>query len=128
MLKIIAVAVGGACGALMRYGVYSTVGDISRGKFPWATFAVNCVGCYILGLLFEIAGVKIISEHVKMFLTVGFLGALTTFSTFSLETIQLLRDKEHVLGLVNLFGGIVVGLILCIAGILTGRQILKGFL
>ncbi len=86
------VAAGGAIGAMLRYG---TSMWLARGDFPWATLLVNLVGSLALGLL---AGT---SDGPRLFLVVGVLGAFTTLSTYSLETMQLVQAGRHGAAAVN---------------------------
>lgn len=84
---IAAVAAGGACGAVGRYFVAAQVTAWTGIGFPFGTLTVNVLGCFAMGLLVELSAlVWSPSPELRSFLTVGFLGAFTTFSTFSLET------------------------------------------
>ena len=87
-MRVALIAVAGAAGALARYGVGTAVGVRT---FPWGTLGINVAGSFLLGLLLQ-AGPGRIDDDVRVALAVGFLGAFTTFSTFSYETIALLRD------------------------------------
>jgi len=122
------VALGGALGSVARYGV---TGALSRGDFPWGTFAVNISGTFALGVLFFYAlGRGDLSTEVRVFLSIGFFGGYTTFSTFGVETVALLRDGQLWLGLSNLLlnaGVCVVGAFLGAAvGIWMGAVSLGG--
>lgn len=101
MLKFVYIAAGGALGAIARFGVSGWVQNFSRGTFPWGTLCVNTVGSLLIGALFGLSELTSISPAARLFLAVGFLGAFTTFSTYSLETLNLLRDKETLLALAN---------------------------
>jgi CrcB protein len=112
-----AVALGGALGAVARYGVGAAVGGRS---FPWATLVINVAGSFALGVVLAGAATRW-PPAVASAATVGFLGAFTTFSTFSFEATQLLRDGRPaaagtyvaisvVLGLLASAGGYAVGL------------------
>jgi fluoride exporter len=90
------VAVGGALGAMARYGL-SLCFPLQPSKFPIATFSANIIGCFIMGILYVVIVEKtLISPQWRFFLNVGFLGALTTFSTFSLEAF-LMWQQQHLL-------------------------------
>ena len=95
MEKIIAVAVGGALGALLRYGI-AVVANASWqtavGRFPIGTFIANVLGGFLIGLLFQLFRQISVPAYVEVLLLTGFMGALTTFSTFGLEIIQLYQD------------------------------------
>lgn len=87
---IAAIAAGGALGALARYATTIGITKLVPSDFPYATLTVNMVGSFIMGVLvaFFLASGQI-SNEIKMFLTVGFLGSFTTFSTFSFDTMSL---------------------------------------
>lgn len=102
------IALGGALGALARYGVGTWVqSKMAHSIFPWGTFVINATGSFLLGLV-----LTLLSEHMlrsaawKPFFTIGFVGAYTTFSTFEYESAQLGSSWE---ALGNLLGSVVVG-------------------
>ncbi|MGB2260697.1 MAG: fluoride efflux transporter CrcB, partial [Porticoccaceae bacterium] len=91
----LAVAVGGALGAMARYGVSNIVFSPSSQKFPWATMSVNVLGSFIMGLLFVIVVERgALPAEMRSLLMVGFLGAFTTFSTFSLDALGLWQNGD----------------------------------
>jgi fluoride exporter len=93
------VAAGGAIGSVARYGVS---GFLTRGDFPWGTFAVNLTGTFLLSLLFFVSlGRGFLSSDARTFLFVGVFGGYTTFSTFGLETVELVRAGTPALGALN---------------------------
>lgn len=93
-MQLILIALGGACGALLRYGV-SEIVQPARNEFPLATLITNISGAFLLGLLATLLLERFeVSAQIRVGITVGVLGAYTTFSTFSLETIELLNDGE----------------------------------
>ena len=89
----LAVALGGALGAVARYGVFIWLTP-PPGKFPIATFAVNVCGCFLAGILYVLITHAAISQVWRPLLAVGFLGAFTTFSTFSLEALLLWQNQQ----------------------------------
>jgi CrcB protein len=92
---ILAVAAGGAVGAVARYVTMSAVGAMVGAGFPWSTLAVNVIGSFILGLLVEtMALFWSPGEALRAFMVVGVLGAFTTFSTFSLDVAVLYERGE----------------------------------
>lgn len=114
MMQLVAVAVGGALGALGRYGVNGLLYPISENKFPLGTLAVNVIGSFVMGLLYVMIVEKgVLPAEWRNFLMVGFLGAFTTFSTFSLDTLALFEGGHYALGLVYLL----LSLTLCVGGI-----------
>lgn len=85
------IAIAGAAGALSRYGIGHAVGGRS---FPWATLGINLTGSFALGLVLHVAQLRDWPQDVTLPLAVGFLGAFTTFSTFSVEAFDLLRTDR----------------------------------
>ena len=97
---IILIGTGGFIGSVLRFYISKLVQNVFLSSFPYGTFAVNVIGCLLIGIIFGIAekGTWLTPEW-RMFLTVGLCGGFTTFSTFSSESFQLLRDGQlmHVL-------------------------------
>lgn len=102
MFKLFCVAAGGALGAVARYGVSGWVQNLAPATFPWGTLCVNTVGSLLIGVFLGISELAPVSSAGRLLFAVGFLGAFTTFSTYSLETLNLFRDKETMLGLMNI--------------------------
>lgn len=119
------IALGGACGALARYGVSRTVNRLTGGIFPWGTLAVNLAGLFIIGFLFELFERRVVPSELRTMATIGFLGALTTFSTYGLETLNLLRDGEIRLGLWNMLLHNGAGLLCVVAGVVLARFLIR---
>ena len=95
MYMTLSVALGGAIGAVSRYWISSFVYHAAGGAFSWATLTVNVLGCAILGVLIQVMALAWSpAEHLRVFLTVGLLGALTTFSAFSLEMVLMLERGD----------------------------------
>lgn len=110
------VALGGALGALARYGISGWVYDRMGENFPWGTLVVNLVGCLALGLVIRWLQVVAVAPEVRPFLTIGLLGAFTTFSTFSFETVALLQEGQWLRAGLYVGGSVVLGLIAMVAG------------
>jgi len=122
--QLIAVAIGGAGGAMMRWLMASGIQRLAGGPFPWGTFAVNAIGSFLLGFLFVwLIERSTVSELVRLALTVGFLGAFTTFSTYSLESIRLLQEGALTLAFGNVIGQVLVCLTLTWLGIQLARTL-----
>ena len=124
MYQVIAIAGGGAIGALLRFwlstGVYQWLG---RG-FPWGTLVVNVLGSFLMGLLFVLFMERgLVSTEVRAAVLVGFLGSLTTFSTFSMETLTLIEQASYLKALLNAMASLLVCLLACWAGLIFGRQL-----
>lgn len=123
MRASVGIAAAGALGALARYGLE---GLISRraGGFPWGTFLINVSGAFLLGFLFTVLTERfLVSPWLRSTITIGFLGAYTTFSTFSLETFRLLADGSYLFGLANAVGSLTAGLVAVYAGVVLGRVV-----
>ncbi len=108
------VAVGGAVGAVLRFGMGHI---IDSGQFPWATFAVNIIGSFCLALL--MFGWTGISPEWRVLLFTGLFGAFTTMSTFTVDTVTMLYDGETMKALMNFL----LNPCLCIGGAIAGRYV-----
>ena len=123
MTKLLSIAAGGALGALLRYTVSGITYRFMPHDFPWGTLCVNLVGCFLIGLLWELADNLIVPQSLKSFVFMGGLGAFTTFSTYGLETLNLLRDGEVRQAVLNIVVSNLVGLGLVLAGFILARLI-----
>lgn len=113
-----------AGGGLARYYLSGWVYSLLGRSFPYGTFAVNIIGAYFIGLIMEMAlRSSAISDTLRLGLTVGFMGGLTTFSTFSYETFKLLEDGQFAVAFVNVFASVAVCLLFTWLGIITVRTI-----
>jgi len=110
------VALGGALGALARYGISGWVYDRMGESFPWGTLMVNLVGCLVLGVAVRWLQVTSVAPGVRPFLMIGLLGAFTTFSTFSYETVALLQEGQWLRASLYVGGSVALGLIAMLAG------------
>ena len=112
------VALGGALGALLRYGVSAWFG--TQLLFPWATLAINIAGSFTIGLLWGVfAGADWFQQWGRLVLVVGLLGGFTTFSAFSLETLNLLQDQRWPAALTYMF----VSLAGCVLAVFIGERV-----
>jgi fluoride exporter len=117
---VLAIAAGGAIGAVARYTFASLVFRAIPTLFPAGTFAVNVAGCLAFGLLAGLAEQRFaLGPLARSFLMVGLLGAFTTFSTFAFESVELLRDGQFAWAALNVGGQVVAG----VAGIWVGYVI-----
>jgi len=122
MQMLIAVAAGGAVGAVGRYLVMSQVGHWLGASFPYGTLAVNVAGSFLLGALVEImALVWSTSQEMRAFLVVGVLGAFTTFSAFSLDAVALF--ERGAVGAAALY--IAASVFLAVAGLVAGLALFR---
>ncbi len=113
-----------AGGGLARYYMSGWVYGLLGRAFPYGTFAVNIIGAYLIGLIMEL-GLRstMIPDTLRLGLTVGFLGGLTTFSTFSYETFTLLEDGRFMVAFVNVLASVAVCLLFTWLGIITVRTL-----
>ena len=126
-MQIFLIALAGSVGALSRYGLSTLVSNVSSDKFAFGTLTVNVLGCFLIGFVMHIAQTTdIISADIKMAVTVGFLGALTTFSTFSMETYKYIEDSQWLLAGANIALNVILGLIATIIGLAAARLIVGG--
>jgi len=121
-MKILFVLLGGSLGAVCRYGVSTAAARLYGDAFPWGTLCVNLVGCFLIGLAFAL-GVErsVLSPSFRLFFVTGFLGALTTFSTYALESMNFARDRQTMTAIANLLANNVAGLLLVLVGMWVGR-------
>ena len=117
MSQFLAVALGGAVGAMLRYGVAVVLQRWVEGPAPIATWTVNLLGCLLIGFLVPFLKTSNASLSVQLFVLTGFLGSLTTFSTFSMESMLLWQSGRHALLLLNVFGSVAAGLLLVWLGL-----------
>jgi len=123
--QIFYIALFGALGCLSRYFLSGWVYNIFGSGFPYGTLVVNATGAYIIGLTMEFSiGSNFISQSLRAGMTIGFLGGLTTFSTFSYETFRFLEDGEFLIASINIFIGVLACLFFTWAGIETARHLL----
>lgn len=102
MKNYLFVACGSMLGGVARYFLSNFVYKFLNPIFPYGTLLVNITGSFLIGLiLFYLDAQKLISSETRIFLTIGFCGGLTTFSTFTYETFQLLRNSEYLLAFIN---------------------------
>lgn len=111
MVKLLIVALGGALGAVARYGLGDLVHRYYPGRFPLGTMVINILGCLALGAIMSLVEDRqSLRPEARLFLGVGICGAFTTFSTFGYETVQLMRDGSWGMAAVNVTVSVVVGL------------------
>ncbi len=118
MRSLALVVVGGTAGTLSRFGVNEVLPE--GGLFPWATFIVNVVGSFALGVL--LAALLTRHTELRLLLGTGFLGGFTTYSALAVETDTLLRGDHVILGVAYAVGSVVAGLAAALAGIALGSR------
>ena len=122
-MKLLLLFAAGGLGTLLRYGISSLVQRHAGLSFPWGTFAVNMIGCFLFGVLWSVFENRMdISREIRAVVLVGFLGGFTTFSSFAFEGVGLLREGALLPALGHLVGQNVVGLLLVWLGLTVGRH------
>jgi len=124
MNQVAAIALGGALGSVLRYGLSSaTHGWLGRG-FPYGTLVVNVLGSLVMGMLFVLLVERVAESTVlRAGLLIGLLGGFTTFSSFSIETLNLIEQGALVKAAVNVFASVTLCLAATWAGMMLGRQL-----
>lgn len=123
-VQILLVATGGAAGALCRYGASLLAAHLFGTRYAWGTLFVNLVGCLLVGFVFALASQRdVLSISGRLWVMTGFLGAMTTFSTFALESAQLVRGAEYDVALLNLVVHNAGGIALVFVGIYLGNRV-----
>jgi len=124
MEKYLYIGAGGFIGSVCRYGLASMLYRVLGDRFPYGTFTVNVIGCFTIGLLMTLFEERwLVQPDVRLFLTVGILGGFTTFSTFSYETIEILRAGNFSVGFINILGSILFCLGATWAGSIVGKLV-----
>jgi CrcB protein len=124
MRTIVVIGIAGALGALARYGLDGAVARRLPSSFPWGTFVVNMSGAFVLGFLQTLMTEQLTTAPwLRSALTIGFLGAYTTFSTLSYETYRLLEDGALSLAAANVLGSAAAGLVAVYLGVVAGRSL-----
>jgi CrcB protein len=124
LTKYLAVAGGGAVGAMLRYYLGGSILSRPAAPFPTATFVINITGSFIIGFFLTLITERIpINPNVRLAVAVGFVGAYTTFSTFEYETAKLIEDRDFVLAFLYVTFSIVIGFSAVTGGIIAARQL-----
>jgi CrcB protein len=123
LTKYLAVAGGGAVGAMLRYYLGGSILSRTAAPFPTATFVINITGSFIIGFFLTLITERIpINPNVRLAVAVGFVGAYTTFSTFEYETAKLIEDRDFIVGLLYVALSIVIGFAAVFGGIIAARR------
>ncbi len=122
MREILFLAIAGALGTLSRYGLNGLAQRMTGSSFPLGTLLVNILGSVFIGFIMQVSlNTDIIPRSLRVILTVGFLGAFTTFSTFAYETVKYLEDGVWLSGVINITVNICLGIFAILLGMLLGR-------
>ncbi len=120
MNNILFVALGGSIGAVFRYLISLFMIQLFGSGFPFGTLAVNIIGSFFMGIIYALGQVSHLSPELKALVGVGLLGALTTFSTFSNETLLLIQEGEIMKASLN----VLLNLSICIFMVYLGQQLI----
>lgn len=124
MNNLLAIALGGALGAVMRYLASTSVYRLMGTDFPYGTLTVNVVGSLLMGFISILLLERLmLAEYWRAIIIIGFLGAFTTFSTFSMETFNLIQAGEMSKAFINIFTSVFLCLGATWIGVIAGRQL-----
>ena len=127
MNLVLLIAGAGVLGSLSRYALSGAVYAALGQNFAYGTLVVNVIGSFLLGLLMQVGlNTDLIPPHLRTAAAIGFIGAFTTFSTFTYETVQFIQDGAWGAAVLNIFASLVLGIAAVFAGIYTGRLIAGG--
>ncbi|GJM15427.1 MAG: putative fluoride ion transporter CrcB [Thermodesulfobacteriota bacterium] len=125
MPTILYIAIGGAAGAMLRYSISAYAYRNFHGPLPWGTLAVNLIGCFAIGVLWNVFENLAHSPNTRALIFIGILGAFTTFSTFGIESFHLFRQGEIKLGILNILISNIGGIGLVAVGYFVSKYLLK---
>lgn len=127
MLRFFVIGLGGAIGTILRYIMGGLDYRFSGGVFPVSTLAVNVTGSLAIGFLWGVVDRIAISPNVRLFIFIGILGGYTTFSTFSLETFNLMRDGEYRIAITNVVLSVILSVGAVFAGYIASKALIHLF-
>ncbi|HEX9038332.1 MAG TPA: fluoride efflux transporter CrcB [Ktedonobacterales bacterium] len=122
-MRFFFVGLGGALGAIARYALGTWITQTLGPDFPWGTFIVNASGAFLIGVVLGLSEGGTLSADARLFLAVGVLGGYTTFSTFTYETLGLIRDGNIGAALLNALGQLILGLVAVYLGLVLSRAL-----
>lgn len=116
-MEFLVVGFGGFFGSIARYAVYICERSLSTYRFPLGTLFINVLGCFLAGFLLAVIEKALpVHRHLILLGTMGFVGSFTTFSTFGVETFNLIRSGQLALGLANVTANLLFGILAIGAG------------
>lgn len=121
MLNLLLIFVGGGLGCLSRYGISKLVLSSPGHYFPWATLVSNVISVVVMGVALGMFAARLQSESLRAFIIIGFCGGFSTFSTFSFETLELIRKGNYVFAAGNIL--LSISLCLLVLAVLTRKTI-----
>lgn len=123
-MRLLLICMGGALGTGVRYALSGAMAQWLGPGFPYGTLTVNVLGSFLIGLIQEVGTRSLlIPDTTRLFLTVGMMGGLTTYSTFSYETVRLVESAAWHQAWINVVGTPTACLAACILGIAAGRML-----
>jgi CrcB protein len=123
---VLLIGLGGAIGSILRFLTSLVAAHWFGAEFPYGTLIVNLSGAFVIGLVQQVGSeTLLIPDNVRIFLTTGMMGGLTTYSTFSYETVRLMETNAWHQAWINIFVTTTVALSLCFLGIAVGRLVLS---
>jgi fluoride exporter len=127
MTKLITIMIGGGLGSLCRYSIAVTAGKYFGSQFPVGTLLANLIGCFLIGVAFAMSDkIQLLSPIGRLFFMTGFLGGLTTFSTYALETFQAVRNGSGMIASLNFAVNNIGGILLVFIGMWLTQVLLQG--
>jgi CrcB protein len=126
IIKLLVVGTGGFAGAIARYVISGLTHRILDGRFPYGTLAVNIIGCFVIGLVMYLVQERgLFPPNVRLFVTIGLVGAFTTYSTFAYESVEMLLDQRYLAAITNVLAHLIIGIGAVWVAMLLGQVITK---
>jgi fluoride exporter len=125
ILRILLVAAGGSLGSVLRYSFSGLGSRWGNGIFPWGTMLVNLAGSFLIGIAWGLLGREDVPPQTRLFLFIGIFGGFTTFSTFTFESFNLIKDGNIKLAVANMLLSNIGGIICVFAGIFASGILLQ---
>jgi CrcB protein len=125
LLKLLFICLGASIGAVSRYLISAGADAMFKGNFPWGTFIVNSMGCFLIGAAFWILITSEVSTHFQPFFITGLLGSFTTFSTYMMDIVNLAKEGRHVSAFTSFLTHNLVGVVMVLVGAFCMELIAK---